>query len=267
MSYLFLHFFCTYRDVFSAFDGDIHTNAVDKPEMLPNLAWLINNINVGDTWPSTPDCEGGEINLYDIQGAVWKVVDDNDGAGTPYEERRTECIAEGIAAMAIAEGNNYELDCNDPNEQVPLVFIVDHDESGEILHQVIMSETSVSSIDGICTCEDLDDKNGSSTDSPKDTLEPSQAPSGVPITSTSLPEETSAPTEDDKNGSSTDSPKDTLEPSQAPSGVPITSTSLPEETSAPTEGPTESPATSAPTSNPKGSGSGDPHFKTWSGEK
>lgn len=56
-------------DVFSAFDPDIHTDAVDKPQYFPNLVWLFNNVFVGDTWPKSRNCKGGKITWLDMQGA------------------------------------------------------------------------------------------------------------------------------------------------------------------------------------------------------
>lgn len=153
-------------DVFSAFDADIHTDAVDKPQYFPNLVWLLNNVNVGDHYAATDECEGGKITWLEFQGAVWKVIDDRDGSG---EDERIECIADGLAARALAEGNNYEPDCSDPNEIVPLVFVVDKGQNGKILNQVLMSETKLSSIDGMCQCEeDPTDRNFEETDAPKE---------------------------------------------------------------------------------------------------
>ncbi|CAB9513616.1 Cna protein B-type domain [Seminavis robusta] len=136
-------------DVFSAFDPDIHTNAIDKPQYLPHLAWLVNNYEAGDTYPATPDCSGGEITWREMQGAVWKLVDDDVMFRA---SSRVECIAEGIAQDARDNGGNYEPDCLNRDERIPLVMVVDDDATGEILNQVIISQTFLSTIEGMCNC-------------------------------------------------------------------------------------------------------------------
>ena len=145
-------------DVFSAYDDDIHVGAVDKPERLPNLGWLINNVNIGDVYPPQGRCPGGTVRWEEIQGAVWKVIDHKDGTGTQYAYGRVDCLSEILAQRAIREGANYQPDCNDPNEQIPLVFVVDRDRDGKIMNQVIMSETKLSSVQGLCECDGPDVK-------------------------------------------------------------------------------------------------------------
>ncbi|CAB9521482.1 expressed unknown protein [Seminavis robusta] len=204
-------------DVFSAFDSSIHSNAIDKPAMLPNLAWLINNVNVGDTYPSSDDCVGGTLSWWDMQGAVWMLVDNENGEGTHYETNRVECISQGLAQRARNEGEGYEPDCNDPFEMIPLVMVADNDATGEITNQVIISETLLSTIDGICECA-----------TPAPTSSPTKA--------------TDAPT-----GGPTASPTKSTD---APTGGPTASPT--KATDAPTGGPTASPteATDAPTGSP-----------------
>jgi hypothetical protein len=240
---------------------------------------------------------------------MWKVVDFEDGTGTPYQKNRVECIADGIAARAIAEGNNYELDCSDPNEEVPLIFVADNDETGEITNQVIMSETKLSSMVGMCVCTEapttspsagpttspsagptsapvaVDDRNGDFPDDKEDktTASPTVvttsvstgAPTDVPSSSPSLSPSSlpsSLPSANPTSTGPTETPSGI--PSSSPSAVPSQAPSaVPEQTSAPTDA-TLTPSTAtppaAPTTSPTGStasGSGDPHFKTWTQDK
>jgi hypothetical protein len=146
-------------DVMSAYDGRLQPggrfeNAVDKPQNLPNLAWLINNINVGDQW-NGDNCNY-VITKQDLQNAVWDVIDDANGYetadGTPitsgWNVPDHVCVAKQVAALALEKGNDYQLDCSDPNEQIPILFIVDDSESN-IQKQVMLGEYYLTDIEGL----------------------------------------------------------------------------------------------------------------------
>ena len=155
-------------------ETDWKKNAVDKPENLPNIAYLINHWNVGDTIAS---CEGAVIGWLEMQTAIWTIIDDETNhdsspyAGGNYVGKRNECVMRFIADDALNNGNGYIPDCTDPDEQIPLIYIIDHDvdtevdkritdgtvetfEEGDVLHQVVISETNVHSIEGLCECVD-----------------------------------------------------------------------------------------------------------------
>jgi hypothetical protein len=172
-------------DLFSIYDEDLmeyggdaakydHNIIVDKPEKLPNLAWLINNINVGDVvkkgdFPEDPQCQG-TIRMVELQGGIWRTVDfehglekNEDGSYVDgmawYYAKRNDCLSKYIAWRANTEGNNYEVDCDDPNEEIPIVYVVDAADAegngeGQVIQaQVIISETKVSSLPGLCACK------------------------------------------------------------------------------------------------------------------
>ncbi|CAB9513844.1 expressed unknown protein [Seminavis robusta] len=151
-------------DIFSAFDSQLHYHnndpnkrAVDKRENLPNLAWMINNINVGDKINTKVPGYGNRkckrtINMKDMQGAVWRIIDNNNGESWLGGSNK-DCASEWIKNQAMAYGNGYEPDCTDPDELVPLIYVVDTDSggtnAGTITNQVIMSESKLSSIEGM----------------------------------------------------------------------------------------------------------------------
>ena len=180
-------------DVFSAFDPDVHSDAVDKPERLPMLAYMINHFNVGDMY-DTPDENGeeckGEVTWRDYQGAVWYVIDFEQGQDNGFyngvgEYSRQECISKGIAAKVVAwadENGDYEPDCTNPYEQIPLMYVVDEGPDDTIMNQVLMSETSIHSIEGMCVCKEP--RSIEETVSPKT---PAPTPQDDPMTPTSPP--------------------------------------------------------------------------------
>jgi hypothetical protein len=125
------------------------------------LAWLVNNHHVGENVRAGSGCEGKtKVRWLEMQRAIWLTIDDKSGEGTAYEELSRDCVAKYLADEAIANGNGYKPDCDDPNEIIPLVFVVDQDEEAEnktvggIYNQVIMSMTPLHSIEGLCTCNE-----------------------------------------------------------------------------------------------------------------
>lgn len=161
-------------DIYSAY-GTIPENvtksfdAVDFDENLDALTWFINNVYWGDSFlddivaqfplDDTTDYDECKDNIstedaitfFELQGAVWKIVDDNSGIGTAWESLRDECIVDYLAALALQEGDGYIPDCDDEEEEIPLILVVDDDTTGEITHQVIISETKLSTLD-LCDC-------------------------------------------------------------------------------------------------------------------
>ena len=149
-------------DVFSAFDPDViglyggqgtTSSAVDYPALLPNLGWLINNIEVGDSYNDGKGCSG-EITWNEYQVAMWYVVDDKEVGEAVHsyynQGERKDCISQGLAIMAKTQGNGWKPDCNKPGELVPLLFITDSGTT--ITNQVLMGEVELASIEGMCEC-------------------------------------------------------------------------------------------------------------------
>ena len=81
------------------------------------LMWLINNSEVGDRYDNGDGCSG-TITFKEYQGAVWTIIDDNNGSGSRSTEGRMECIVQGIAADAVSTGGNYEPDCLDAEKRL-----------------------------------------------------------------------------------------------------------------------------------------------------
>jgi hypothetical protein len=136
-------------DIMSVYDpelqpGGAYEKAVDRPQYLPNIAWLINNVNVGDTWEGT-NCFH-QVTMKDLQNAVWDVIDDDQTREHFGPDHK--CVAEQVAQLALEKGNNYKLDCNDPNEQIPVVLI-DDGSDGAIKSQVIIAEIAMTEIEGL----------------------------------------------------------------------------------------------------------------------
>ena len=211
-------------DVFSAFDPSVRSDAVDYPSRLPALAWLINTWNVYDTY-SEGDCSG-EITWRDYQAAVWYVIDEDQGQSNTYYNSatdsrfgRSECIAQGLAQKAIdwlandSVDGTYPIDCGNPDQLIPLMYIVDEGsgDGGTIENQVLMSETSIRSVTGLCECvEETSSPTASPTASPDDeTSSPTASPTASPDEDTASP--TASPT-----GAPTERPDDTPSPTTPP---------------------------------------------------
>ena len=247
-------------DVFSAFDpavvsiyGGGTSSAVDFPALLPNLGWLMNNVNVGDEYNDGKGC-AGKIDWNEYQVALWYVIDDikvGDSIHSYYNGGgRTDCISQGLAKMAIDQGNGWTPDCMNPNALVPLLFIADSGTT--ITNQVLMGEVELSSIEGMCTCKEdpivktvtpapTNVKTAPPTNRP--TLRPTNRPTPGP-TNKPTPAPTNKPTPGPTN-------KPTPGPTNKPTAPPTNKPSVPDETYT--------------TSSPPGT-KGDPHFKTHGGE-
>jgi len=185
-----------FMDTFSSlddptnFEEEYANGVVDKPENLPSLNYLINNYPVGTT--ITQCADEPSVSSADFQAAAWTVID-----ATPYPNLLIEgedgCVVGHL--VGIAENNTeYEPDCENPNELIGLILIVDDDVTRNITKQVLISEIPL-----VCVC--------SETPTPFPTL--------------------------NQGGGGKEEP-----------------------TSSPTPSPTQN-----------GGVNGDPHFKTWSGEK
>ena len=201
-------------DVFPAYDPDVHTDAVDFPDRLPALAWLINNRDVYDDYMDGGVDENGdpcvgEISWRDYQAAVWYVIDKYQGQDNNYYNSQTdaafgrsECIAKGLAKaatdwLASTVDGTYELDCTKSDQLVPLLYVVDEGPDDTIMNQVLMSETNIHSITGFCVCiEDTASPTTSPTDSPdEDTASPTVPPTASPTAApTESPDDTPTPT-------------------------------------------------------------------------
>ena len=182
------------KESMSAYGSDANGQEkapVDFPDQLPNLGWLMNEINVGDTFDDMKECQG-TIDWNEYQVALWYVIDDVKSDTSkihPYYNGGNfqECVALGLAQMALEKGNGWTPDCNNAGELVPLLFIVDSDNtvggSGSIEKQVLMGQVELASIEGMCVCE-----TEAPTEAPT-TSAPTKAPTNAPVTSKSGPED------------------------------------------------------------------------------
>mmetsp|Transcript_26014 Transcript_26014/g.39964 ORF Transcript_26014/g.39964 Transcript_26014/m.39964 type:complete len:740 (+) Transcript_26014:71-2290(+) len=156
-------------DVFSTYDDWNYDNALDSPEKLPNVNWLINTYRLGDevTVPAShnENCgaqdEVAEVDWRTMQNAVWRIVDRGLTADGAYENAdANKCLEWFLIAEADANGNNFEPDCNDPDAELAILMILDDDSvENTIEAQVIIGEVKLSNLPGACTpqecCEEL----------------------------------------------------------------------------------------------------------------
>jgi hypothetical protein len=149
----------TYKmDSFSAYD-DFHTDAVDNPQNLPMINYLIKRFPLG-TMVSEGECTG-VITWTEFQYAVWTIIDDYTILATDWVEEpwggypMVECVKEYIVLEAMKHGADYEPSCDDPNAEIAVILIVDND-SDVIENQVIVAEILLSSLDA-CKIKDCDE--------------------------------------------------------------------------------------------------------------
>lgn len=226
-------------DVFSSLDtsGVIHSDAVDKPELLPAINWLINKHPSGSTI-DVDHCKayGHTITDQEFQLATWLVIDDadTDTVYSSWENEEDRCVVHHLAETA-REFDDYQPSCYDKDAKIGLLLVVDSDEGSDFIeNQVLIAEIGIGNA---CDCV-----------SRIEAEEP---------TSTPTPGPTDSPTKYSANGAKTRAP--TTSPTEVPTKAP---------TDAPTSTPSKYSANVAKTRAPTTSGAnGDPHFKTWSGER
>jgi len=166
-------------DVISAFDSEgLREGAIDKPWTLPSLAWLINNVQVGDEWNDDAGCQG-TIGWKEYQAAVWYIVDNKQGKDNDFYNPRIECISKQMSDKALEVGKAYYPDCSNAEEQIPMIFIVDEPD-GTITNQVLLAEVKLSSVEGMCECrQEPEDKSWVPPEEPKDDTMTTSSPPGT----------------------------------------------------------------------------------------
>jgi len=128
-------------DVFSTYLNDFHSDAVDKPENLKKVNWLLNTYRIGDIYDDGEGCSG-VITREEYQGAIWSIVDHDNGEGSSREE----CIVDGLAA----EAEDYDPACASDDDQLAVMLVVDN-ENDVIQKQVIVAEVPLVR-SNICVC-------------------------------------------------------------------------------------------------------------------
>jgi hypothetical protein len=169
-------------DVFSSYDDVDFDNAIDKPQMLPNVNWLINTYklnttvtvptNHNDKCTNTEQDETFVIEWGSLQNAIWSLMDSGstsagiyrdhyadedaedfakfDGTASSYQGAN-ECLGEFLYLEALNKGNGFVPDCSDPDAEIAVVFVLDHDDiENKIVGQVVIGEVPLSAIPGIC---------------------------------------------------------------------------------------------------------------------
>jgi len=148
-------------DIFSSLQPELFTKdypeAVDEPEHVPAINWLINNYSSGTTVADTvSNCIiGGVHNITDreFQLAVWSLVDDVSGVIPVNPGEYKQCVVDFLVSQAM-EHKDYVPDCTNPLELIGLIVIVD-DEEREIKNQVLIMEVLLSDT-RLCDCDKLD---------------------------------------------------------------------------------------------------------------
>jgi len=154
-------------DIYSAYssnipqNGDLALNAVHNHDKLDSITWLMNNIEVGDrfvdlvarydpdrSFDGSCNVSHGATTFYDIQGAIWQTIDGKNA----WENNQNLCLTDYLQEIMEREGANYEPNCSNPDELVPLVLTVDTDGAyNEIINQVIVAGVKLSTLN-ICEC-------------------------------------------------------------------------------------------------------------------
>lgn len=174
-------------DIFSSMDKNestsfenIYPDAVDKFGMFGGLNWMMNNRNSGSVI-DFPSCASDHtITDQEFQLATWRLMDNhNVTADGPYlwTGDETQCVVDDL--VQEAEGNqNYALNCNNPDEIIGLVMIIDRGEntdSTKINRQVVTMEVKLVDTD-VCNCPS---QMPSTSQAP--TTFPSSMPSTAPV--------------------------------------------------------------------------------------
>jgi len=152
--------FATYSvDVFNSMDADLFTteypDAVDYPEYIPAINWLMNNCNSGTEINVEGCAENHIITDRQFQLAVWRLVDnvteESDQLNDFFKNEPKQCVVNHLVEKA-KDFKDYKVDCKEVNEIIGLIVIVD-DEAGNIQNQVAIMEVLLAETD-LCDCKD-----------------------------------------------------------------------------------------------------------------
>jgi len=142
-------------DIFSSMQTDLFTtqypDAVDKPEYIPSINWLINTYSSG-TEVTFVDCDDNHvITDREFQLAVWSLVDDEADPASFFPGEAMECVIDNLVSEAM-DFTEYKVNCTDIEEEIGLIVIVD-DAANNITNQVMIMEVLLSNTN-ICNCPD-----------------------------------------------------------------------------------------------------------------
>jgi len=165
----------SYRaDTFSSYGNDtalLEYGAVDKPQFLPAVNYLMNEHPVGSVI-NVPGCVNNNITDHEFQVAVWTLID-----ASPYPHLLVEGEVQCVVDFLVEVGYNnpsYEPNCTDPDAVIGVLQVVDN-WFGEILYQVLISEILLSQTEA-CECYD---GGGAKTEPPTGAPTLAPTPSGV----------------------------------------------------------------------------------------
>jgi hypothetical protein len=135
-------------DSYSSYDYyHMPEGAVDKPQNLDLVNWLINTYHHADPI-DIPGCYTGQLGWEEYQEAVWTLID-HYGA---LDVGAMKCVVDYLVAQAEAEGNGFQVSC-ESTEKIGVIMVID-DDTGYITHQVVLAEVYVDYLkgQGICNC-------------------------------------------------------------------------------------------------------------------
>jgi len=140
-------------DVLSSLDVDVtetlYTDAVDKPEYLPSVNWMINTHPSGSKVTIENCTDDHTITDQEFQLAVWGLVDDDTNPGRFWKNEKDDCVVDYLNKTAY-DNMNYEPDCTDFEALIGLIVIVD-DDAGKVLKQTLVAEVKLHA-SGVCDC-------------------------------------------------------------------------------------------------------------------
>ena len=154
-------------DIFSTYGDWNYDEALDSPELLPNVNWLINHHKIGEDVTTAPGYCGEEEATHQItwqtyQNTMWRIVDKGMTAEGIYSNAGAiECVVSYLVDEALANGDGYEPSCDDPDAEVGVILVVDDDNAeNTIQKQVLFGEVPLSSLPCACKveecCEELE---------------------------------------------------------------------------------------------------------------
>jgi len=140
-------------DIFSSLQPDLFTtqypDAVDKPQFIPAINWLINNYTSG-TEVTVPDCvTNHSVTDREFQLAVWTLIDDETDPASFFPGEAEECVIAFLVQEAIDSGP-FVPDCTNLEQKIGLIIVVD-DADLNVLNQVLITEVDIAKTD-ICEC-------------------------------------------------------------------------------------------------------------------
>jgi hypothetical protein len=156
-------------DVFSTYDDWNYDHALDSPDKLPNVNWMINNFRLGEYYivPANHSDECGnsdetiKLEWNTFQNSVWRTIDRGMTASGIHEQSAAnKCLQWYMVAQADALGDGYVPSCDDPDAEVAVLVVYDDDsQDNTIKGQVIIGEVKLSELPGACKlqecCEEM----------------------------------------------------------------------------------------------------------------